>query len=86
MTWSGVLVDCASWLMRFATEQMPDMAEHSDRDVYFEFIAIGKAVKVTAIDSLTGIEVSIMGPAKAAQADLKQVALQKLRARLRRES
>jgi hypothetical protein len=42
-------------------------------------------LKVTAIDSLTGIEIATMGPANAAQADLKQLALQKLRARLKRE-
>ena len=56
-----------------------------EREVYFEFIAVGNAVKVTAIDSLTGIEVSTMGPASAAQMDLKQLALQKLKARLKRE-
>jgi len=28
------------------------------REVYFEFVAIGNVVKVTAIDSQTGIEVS----------------------------
>ena len=61
------------------------MPEPEEREVYFEFIAIGNAVKVTAIDSLTGIEVSAMGPASAAQMDLKQLALQKLKARLKRE-
>ena len=61
------------------------MSEPEDREVYFEFITVGNAVKVTAIDSLTGIEVSAMGPASAAQMDLKQLALQKLRARLKRE-
>ena len=61
------------------------MSEPDEREVYFEFIAIGNAVKVTAIDSLTGIEVSIMGPASAAQSDLEQLALQKLKARLKRE-
>ena len=57
----------------------------ADREVYFEFTAIGNAVKVTAIDSQTGIEVSAIGPASAAQADLQQLALQKLQARLKRE-
>ena len=61
---------------------MPDPA---DREVYFEFVAIGNVVKVMAIDSVTGIEVSVMGPVKAARADLQQLALQKLKARLRRE-
>jgi hypothetical protein len=61
------------------------MAEQPEREVYFEFIAIGNVVKVTAIDSLTATEVSIMGPVSASQADLKQLALRKLKARLKRE-
>ena len=61
------------------------MADEARRAVYFEFVAIGHAVKVTAIDSVTAIEVSIMGPATAAQADLERLALRKLRARLARE-
>jgi hypothetical protein len=61
------------------------MGEGAEREIYFEFTAIGNAVKVVAIDSLTGIEVSAMGPASASQADLQQLAVQKLKARLRRE-
>jgi hypothetical protein len=61
------------------------MAEPAERAVYFEFTAIGNTVKVTAIDSLTGIEVSAMGPVSASQADLQQLALQKLKMRLKRE-
>ena len=56
-----------------------------DRAVYFEFTAIGSSVKVVAIDGTTGIEVSIVGPASAAQADLERLALQKLKVRLARE-
>jgi Domain of unknown function (DUF6898) len=56
------------------------------REVFFEFVAIGAAVKVTAIDAATGTEVSVMGPAGAAQADLEQLAIGKLRARLMREA
>jgi hypothetical protein len=55
------------------------------RQVYFEFVKIGNAVKVTAIDSVTAVEVSIMGPASAAQSDLEKLALRKLEARLKRE-
>ncbi len=55
------------------------------RDVYFEFTAIGAAVKVVAIDAATGTEVSVMGPASAAQADLERLAVQKLKARLKRD-
>jgi hypothetical protein len=54
------------------------------REVYFEFTAVGGAVKVAAIDSETGIEVSVMGPASALQSDLERLALQKLKARLAR--
>ena len=61
------------------------MSEPGDREVYFEFVAIGNVVKVTAIDSLTGTEVSAMAPANAARADLQQLALQKLKARIKRE-
>jgi hypothetical protein len=57
----------------------------ADRDVYFEFTAIGASVKAVAIDSATGIEVSIVGPASAARADLERLALQKLKVRLARE-
>jgi len=56
------------------------------REVYFEFTAIGSAVKVMAIDAATGTEVSVVGPAGAAQADLQRLALGKLKARLAREA
>ena len=55
------------------------------RDVYFEFTVIGTSVKVVAIDAATAIEVSIVGPASAAQADLERLALNKLKARLARD-
>ena len=55
------------------------------RDVYFEFTAIGAAVKVSAIDAVTGTEVSVMGPTSATQSDLERLALAKLKARLARD-
>jgi hypothetical protein len=54
----------------------------SDREVFFEFTAIGTVVKVAAIDAQTGLEVVVMGPVHAARADLQRLALQKLRAQL----
>jgi hypothetical protein len=51
--------------------------------VYFEFTPLGGTVKVAAIDAATGTEVCVIGPVRASQADLKQLALQKLKARLR---
>jgi hypothetical protein len=62
------------------------MAAGEPREVYFEFIAIGSAVKVSAICADTGVEVAIMGPASATQADLERLALQKLKARLKRDA
>ena len=62
------------------------MADDKNRDVYFEFTVVGAAVRVSAIDSATGIEVVAMGPASASQADLQQLALAKLKARLARDA
>ena len=47
-------------------------------EVYVEFIVQGAFVKATAIDSKTGTEASIVGPASASRADLSAAALRKL--------
>jgi len=60
------------------------VAGEGPREVLFEFTAIGSVVKVAAIDADTGIEVSVMGPAGAAQSDLQKLALAKLKSRLAR--
>ena len=44
------------------------------------------AALVRSIDAATGTEVSVIGPVGAAQADLQQLALGKLKARLAREA
>ena len=49
---------------------------------YFEFFPVGRQVRVTAIDATTGIEVVVLGPRQASQADLQQLALRKLTRRL----
>lgn len=53
------------------TYQMP-------RQVLFEFIRMGAYVKVSAIDTETNTEVSIVGPPAAGEAALKATALKKL--------
>ena len=58
---------------------MPDTGQ---REVLFEFTAIGPAVKVVAIDAATGTEVSVMGPVHASRADLQRLAVAKLNVRL----
>lgn len=47
-------------------------------DIYFEHITFGKTVKVSAIHSASGTEVSISGPVSAGQQTLERTALQKL--------
>jgi hypothetical protein len=56
------------------------------RDALFEFHRIGAFVKVTAIDTETGIEVSIVGPSNGGDALLRANALRKLEAALRRNA
>ncbi|MCC6775346.1 MAG: serine hydroxymethyltransferase [Hyphomicrobiales bacterium] len=58
------------------------MGSDSEGEVYFELTTIGRSVKVVALDAVSGIEVSVIGPASATPAQLQQLALQKLRARL----
>ncbi len=62
-----------------------DQPSDGQREVYFEFTVVGSAVRVAAVDSLTAIEVVVMGPATASRADLQQLALGKLKARLAAE-
>ena len=51
-------------------------------EVILEFIPLGNAVKVSAVDAETGVEVAIVGPANAPRDHLEAVVLQKLRKRL----
>ena len=64
---------------------MPKRELSNSDEVYFEFVAIGHSVKVTAIHAVSGVEVSVLGPASATRPDLERLALQKLVARLGRE-
>jgi hypothetical protein len=48
------------------------------RDVIFEFYRVGNSVKVSAVDTETLTEVSVVGPATASEATLRQNALRKL--------
>ena len=48
------------------------------REVLVEFQQVGNAVKVTAVDTKSMVEVSIMGPASAGEEMLKRNAINKL--------
>ena len=52
------------------------------REILFEFTIVGSAVKVVAIDPVSGLEVSVMGPAQASRADMQRLAAGKLKQRL----
>jgi hypothetical protein len=56
------------------------------REVILEFQRLGNAVKVTATDPDTLIEVSIMGPARSSEAELRRAALDKLEYVLRKRA
>ena len=48
------------------------------REVLFEFHRLGNAVRVTALDPETLVEVVIMGPSDCGEAQLKRTAMRKL--------
>ena len=48
------------------------------KEVLFEFVPMGTSIKVSAIDPVSGTEVSIVGPASSSQRDLERVARSKL--------
>ena len=47
-------------------------------DVLIEIVTLGAYAKASAIDSATGVEVSVTGPASAGRASLEAAALKKL--------
>ena len=55
-------------------------------EVYLEFRTVGAQVRVAAIDSQTGAEVVVFGPASTPQAQLEQLAIRKLQRRLELEA
>jgi hypothetical protein len=50
----------------------------AEREIIFEFLRIGAALKVTAIDAASGTEVSMVGDPNAGQEILRRLAKQKL--------
>ena len=53
-------------------------SRNDEHGVIFEFIAIGAYVKVSAVDTRTGTEVSIVGDPRRGEAALRRIALRKL--------
>ena len=61
-----------------------DKAAGARGEVYIEYKQVGQAIRVTAVDAATGLEVVIMGPASAAQTHLQKVAVEKLKMQLKK--
>lgn len=62
------------------------MASEEQRNVIFEMMTVGRYVKVSAIDTATGVEVSIVGDPRRGERSLRQVALRKLRYVMKRDA
>ena len=52
-------------------------------EVYFEFIQVGQQMRVSAIDAVTGTEVIVVAPLVATRTQMQQLALAKLKRKLR---
>ena len=50
----------------------------AEREVIFEFLRIGAALKVTAVDVASGVEASMVGDPNAGHEILRRLAKQKL--------
>ncbi len=57
---------------------MPESRLTDGREVLIEIVTLGAFAKVSAIDPVTGTEVSLMGPGNATHASLEAAALAKL--------
>ena len=54
------------------------MTDESGNGVLLEIYQVDNAVKVTAVDSVTGVEMSIVGAPDAGEETLKRTAINKL--------
>ena len=62
------------------------MASDDGHGVIFEMVASGRYVKVSAVDTQTGVEVSIVGDPRRGERGLRQAALRKLRYVMKRKA
>jgi hypothetical protein len=55
-------------------------------EIYLEIYPVDKALRVTAIDPVTGLEVVFAAPSYAARERIEELARRKLRARIARDA
>jgi hypothetical protein len=56
------------------------------REIIFEIVRLGDYVKVSAVDPITMVEVSVTGPSKGPIEVVKQIAANKLKRALARDT
>ena len=54
-------------------------APGSGREILFEMIQMGNSIKVIAVDAQTGTEATVICPVTASEAQMKQMAMRKLK-------
>lgn len=54
----------------------------SGREILFEFLPVGRQMRVAAIDAKSGVEVVVITPLTVSETQMKALALAKLRRRL----
>jgi hypothetical protein len=69
-------------MIRHAHPTTVEPTQARGREVLFEIIVRGNAMRCAAIDAATGVEVITIGPAGASEAQVKALALRKLRRRM----
>jgi len=57
----------------------------NDLGAIIQIVRVGKAAKATAIDPVTLVEVTVLGPANASDAILRDLAMRRLESVLRRK-
>ena len=62
------------------------MRQNRNKEYLIEFHQVGRYVKVSAIDPVTNIEVSMVGAASATQSELSRLAVRKLEYVLARDA
>ena len=60
----------------------PAIASLAEREIYIEFIELGNAVRVAAIDATSGEEVVIQAPKSSPRSEMERVVLAKLARKL----
>lgn len=54
-------------------------------EIFLEIVPVDKALRITAVDPTTGVEVVFTAPSNASRARIDRVATAKLKARIERE-